>query len=177
LLSTLPAVATVMLGTIMAPSLVSERPLADRINSLFVAGTVLMVGGWAWSGILPINKNLWTSSYVLFSAGLAAMAIAFCTWVVDLRGSRWWTRPFVIFGVNPFVAFIGSGVLARLIYSVITVPDGSGGRQSLEQAIYLGGFASWLPPRLGSLAFAMSFVLLWLGVLTMLHRRHLILKI
>jgi predicted acyltransferase len=60
---------------------------------------------------------------------------------------------------------------------VITVPDGSGGRESLEALIYRTAYASWLPPRLGSLAFAVSFVLLWLGVLTMLHKRDLILKI
>jgi predicted acyltransferase len=97
-------------------------------------------------------------------------------WVIDVRGSRWWTGPFVVFGVNPFVAFIGSEAMARLIYSVVTVPGPAGQPVSLATAGYTV-FAQWLPPRGASLAFAVSFVLFWLGVLTVLYRRHIIFKV
>ena len=89
-------------------------------------GTAGCITGWlpacrfppsssAWNAVLPINKNLWTSSYVVFTAGMACVVLAACMWLVDQRGVRWWTRPFVVYGVNPVLAFAGAEALARLI--------------------------------------------------------------
>ena len=175
-LSTVPAVATVLLGALAGRWIGSSRSLAERLNGLFAAGAIAMAVGLVWNWSFPINKNLWTSSFVVFTAGMAAVTLATCMWVIDERGVRGWTRPFVIYGVNPFLAFLGSGALARLIYSVITIPVG-GTRVSLERVIAGTLFESWLPPRLASLAFAVSFVLVWLGVLTVLYRRNIILKV
>jgi predicted acyltransferase len=175
-LSTIPAVATAMAGVLAGKWLRSGAQLSDKLNGLFAVGALAIVVGLAWNWAFPINKNLWTSSYVVFTAGVAAVALATCMWIVDVRGIRWWTPPFVVFGVNPFLAFIGSEAMARVIYSVITVPDASGRPVSLATAGY-NLFALWLPPRVASLAFAMSFVLFWLGVLTVLYKRHFIFKV
>ena len=176
-LSTIPAIATAILGVITGRWIaMTTRPLIERIAGLFAGGALVMVLGTMWNWVFPINKNLWTSSYVLFTAGMVAVVLATVMWVVEHYNVRWWTKPFVIFGVNPIVAFVGSGVMARLIYTLWKV-DYQGKSQSIQSVIYQAGFLSWLPPRLASLAFAVTFVLFWLGILTVMYRRNIILKV
>jgi predicted acyltransferase len=175
-LSTIPAISTAMFGVLAGKWLLSGATLPEKLNGLFAVGALGIVVGLVWNWAFPINKNLWTSSYVVFTAGVAAITLATCMWIIDVRGIRWWTPPFVVFGVNPFIAFIGSEAMARLIYSVLTVPDASGRPVSVATAGY-ELFALWLPPRVASLAFALSFVLFWLGVLTVLYRRNFIFKV
>ena len=78
-----------------------------RVRDLGIAGAAGLVAGWAWGLVFPINKALWTSSYVVFTAGFACVMLALCIWVIDIRQLRGWTKPFVIYGVNPIVAFVG----------------------------------------------------------------------
>jgi predicted acyltransferase len=150
--------------------------IEERLNALFVAGGVAMVVGMMWNWSFPINKSLWTSSYVMFTGGMGAITLATCIWLVDVKEVRWWTKPFVIYGMNPILAFVGSGVVARIIYSLIKVPYG-GKSIPLETAIYESAFASWLDPRNASLAFAICVVLFWFGILTVLYRRKIFLKV
>jgi predicted acyltransferase len=176
ILSTFPAVGTVILGVFTGRWITrGDVPMAERLNTLFTAGAIATVVGLMWNWSFPINKSLWTSSYVVFSAGMAALTLGVCIWLVDVREIRWWTRPFVIFGTNPILAFVGSGIMARTIYSLITVPY-DGQRVSLVTAIY-NTFATVLSPRDASLAFAVCIVLFWLAILTVLYRRKIFLKV
>jgi predicted acyltransferase len=176
-MSTIPAIATAMLGVIAGRWIVQkEKPLLERISGMFAVGAIGMMVGLMWNWAFPINKNLWTSSYVIFTAGMACVAIATIMWIVDYCNVKWWTKPFVIYGVNPIVAFVGSGVLARLIYTLWHVTY-QGHSVAIQDAIYQIVFLPWLPPRVASLAFALSFVLLWYGILTVLYRRNIILKV
>jgi len=176
-LSTIPAIGTAMVGVITGRWIaMAGRPLIERIAGLFAGGALVMVLGSMWNWVFPINKNLWTSSYVLFTAGMAAIVLATTMWLVEHYRVRWWTKPFVIFGVNPIVAFVGSGVMARLIYTLWKV-DYQGKSQSIQSVIHQALFLSWLPPRVASLAFAVTFVLFWLGILTVMYRRNIILKV
>jgi len=175
LLSTLPAIGTCLLGILTGRWLANKTPLAERLNGLFAAGAIGMVAGLMWNWVFPINKNLWTSSYVLFTAGMACVAIATCAWLIEVRGMRRWALPFVTYGLNPITAFVGSGAMARVL-GLIKVPFG-GETVSLQQAIYRGGFASWLTPKNGSLAYAIGFVALWYGILKLLERRGIVLKV
>ncbi|CAA9359415.1 MAG: N-acetylglucosamine related transporter, NagX [uncultured Gemmatimonadaceae bacterium] len=175
-LSTVPAIGTAMLGVMAGRWIGQPRPLPERLAGLFAAGSLGMVAGLVWSWALPINKSLWTSSYVVFTAAMAAVALATVMWVVDVHRVRRWTPPFLAFGVNPTIAFVGSGVLARIIYSIVKVEYG-GARVPLQAAIHQSLFASWLPPRVASLAFALSFVLLFLAGLGVLYRRNIIFKV
>jgi predicted acyltransferase len=175
-LSTLPAIATCLLGVFAGRSITRPVPLPERLNGLYAAGAVGLLAGSAWNWVFPINKNLWTSSYVVFTAGMACVTLATCMWLIEERRSTWWTRPFVVFGVNPIVAFAGSEALARLIYSVIEVPF-RGDTVPVQVALYQALFAVWLPPEAASLAFALAVVLFWYGVLNVLHRRGVILKV
>jgi predicted acyltransferase len=175
-LSTVPAIGTGLLGLFAGRWLGSRLPLIDRIAGLFAAGAIGMMVGLMWSWVFPINKNLWTSTYVVFTGGMACVVLATCLWLIDEKHRTRWTKPFVVFGMNPIVAFVGSGMLARLIYSVIVV-DFEGKRVPLQTAIYQAFYASWLSPLNASLLFAVSFVALWFGILTALYRRRIFLKV
>jgi predicted acyltransferase len=107
---------------------------------------------------------------------MAAVSIATIMWIVDVHQVKGWTKPFVIYGMNPIIAFVGSGVMARLIYSIFKV-NYNGQRIALETAIYKAGFASWLQPVDASLAFALTYVLFWFGILYVLYRKQIFLKV
>ncbi|MEO5579353.1 MAG: DUF5009 domain-containing protein [Gemmatimonadaceae bacterium] len=174
--STLPAIATAILGVFAGRWIAKRRPLVERIAGLFAIGCIAMVVGLMWHWVFPINKNLWTSSYVVFTAGMACATLATVMWIIEEHDIRWWTKPFVIYGVNPIVAFVGSGVLARIIYTLWKVPY-NGQPTSMQAVIYNEGFASWLAPRNASLAFALTTVLFWFAVLAVMYRRKIFLKV
>lgn len=177
LLSTIPAIGTVILGVIAGRWINSKQPLPERIAGLFAAGCIAMVAGLMWNWSFPINKSLWTSSYVLFTAGMGAATLATCMWIIDQHRVTWWTKPLAIYGMNPIVAFWGSGAMARLIYSVIKVPCGGENKVALQRCVYESAYVSWLPPKLASLAFAFTFVLVWLGILWILYKKRIFLKV
>jgi predicted acyltransferase len=175
-LSTIGAVCTALVGNLAGKWIAQPRPLFEKLAGLFAAGAMGMMIGSMWHWSFPINKNLWTGSYVVFTGGLACVSLATIMWLVDVHRWRWWTKPFVIYGTNPMVAFVGSAVMARLIYSILKVNYG-GARISLQEAIYRSAFASWLSPVNASLAFAITFVFFWFAVLTVLYRRNIVLKV
>jgi predicted acyltransferase len=90
---------------------------------------------------------------------------------------RRWTFPFVIYGINPMLAFLGSGVMARAIASLWTWPTESGTRLSAQGFLYRTLYASWLPPREASFAYAVSFVTLWFLMLWVAWKRGFVLKV
>ena len=135
-----------------------------------------MLAGSLWSWVFPINKNLWTSSYVIFTAGFACVVLATCLWLVDVRHMTGWTKGFIVFGVNPLIAFAGSGLMARLIDSLWKVNVG-GKQMSLQQASYHLTFEPFFPEKFASLLWGLCFVALWLGILSLLYRRNIIVKL
>ena len=175
-LSTLPAIVTAMLGIFAGRWIGSARPILERVSGLFALGVLGAMAGAAWGWAFPINKNIWTSSYVLFTAGLACLVLGLCIWLIDVRRITGWTRPFVIFGTNPLFAFVASGIFARLVYTLVKVPFG-GKSVPVQAAIYQSAYASWLPPKLASLAFALSVVAFFYLLMWGLHRKGIVLKV
>lgn len=175
-LSTVPAIGTVMVGIFAGRWIASPRSLMERLAGLFAVGSVAMMVGLMWGWLFPINKNLWTSSYVVFTAGMASVVLATCIWLIDAKGFRSWTKPLVIYGMNPILAFVGSGMMARLMGSIIKV-ERDGQTVSLQKAIYDSAFASWLAPMNASLLYAVCFVLFWLAILAALYRKRIFLKV
>ena len=174
--STIPAIGTAMLGIICGRWIASPRPLSERLAGMFAVGSLAMMAGLMWHWSFPINKSLWTSSYVLFTGGMAAVTLATCMWIIDEHRIAGWTKPFVIYGMNPIIAFVGSGIMARLIYSIFKV-ESNGQRIALQAWIYQTFYASWLAPRDASLLFAITFVLVWLAILWVLYRRRIFIKL
>ena len=177
LLSTVPAIGTMILGTFAGRWIAQQRPLSERLSAMFAAGALLMMLGLIWNWGFPINKSIWTSSYVLFTAGMGAVSLATCLWLIDVCNLRRWTFPFVVYGMNPMLAFLGSGLMARLIGSLLMVTTADGTRVSVQGLVYKGLFASWLPPREASFGYAVSFVVLWFLILWAAWKKGFVLKV
>lgn len=175
-LSTIPAIGTAMLGIFAGRWLAEARPLEERLNGLFAVGALGMMAGLMWNWSFPINKSLWTSSFVVFTAGMACVSIAAISWIIDVKGVTWWTRPVVIYGINPIIAFVGSGMMERMIYTVWKV-NYHGTATPVQAVVYESVFRPVLAPRNASLAFAISFVLLWYLILWALARKNIIFKV
>jgi predicted acyltransferase len=176
ILSTIPAVATTLCGVLTGRLLRSPLSPHEKTSAMFVAGAALVVAGWVWNFWFPINKSLWTSSYVLLTAGLGLQLLALCYWLVDIQGYRRWTKPFVVYGTNALAVFFLSGVFARLL-TLIKFTRADGKQVDLKRIIYENAFASWASPLNASLAFAVCFVLLWLGLMWVLYSRKIFIKV
>lgn len=176
LLSTVPSIATVMLGVLAGRWLASPRSSGERLKGLFAAGAALTVAGLAWGLLFPINKNLWSSSYVLFTAGVASLTLAAISWLIDVRQRGHWTRAFVVFGLNPITAYVGAELAAVLFDSTIKLRV-AGELQSVHRLFYERALATWLVPNVASLVYSLAFVSLWYLVLRELYRRGIVLKV
>ena len=173
LVSTLTAAVTTLAGLLVGRRL---RTAARPLPGLFAAGAAATAAGLLLAFVEPVNKQLWTVSYTVLTAGLATLTLALSSWIIDLRGWRRGTRWAVVYGSNPLVAFVGSGLLARVLL-LVRVGDGSGGTVPLQRWLYTSVCASLAGPMGGSLLHAVAHMLLWLGVLWLLHRRRIYVKI
>ncbi|MEQ8821564.1 MAG: hypothetical protein RLY93_15120 [Sumerlaeia bacterium] len=174
LLSTIPSVATVLLGVLTGQWLrkEGESPMR-RAAGMAIAGAVLLVLGLAWDLVFPINKKIWTSSYVLLMGGWALLFLALCYWLNDVMKWRKWSVPFVIFGMNAILLFFGSGIVGRLLI-VIKVGEGV----ALKTWIYNNLFDSWIgPDKLASFSYSVVNLALWLVVLTVFYKKKWFLKV
>ncbi|WP_251046993.1 acyltransferase family protein [Hymenobacter sp. ISL-91] len=175
LLGTLPAIATGLLG-ILTGQYLRRRELepAVRVAQLFVAAAGLIVAGLIWNEWFPINKSLWTSSYVLYTGGLATAALALLYWLCDAQGRRgWWTRFGQVYGVNAITVFFLSGIVAKTLGAIkVTAAN-----VSLKSWLYNTFFTPYFSPVNASLAGALVCVLIWFGVLWLMYRKGVIIKV
>jgi predicted acyltransferase len=176
LLSTLPAVGTMMLGQFAGRWIGQPKPIFERLNGMFACGALLMMVGLMWNWSFPINKTLWTSSYVVFTGGMALVTLATCMWIIDVHGWKRWTKFFVIYGTNPMIAFLGSGLMARITVTLWKVQTPTGVK-SASAIVYQAIFAPIPEPRVASLGYAVTFVLLWFAILWALWRKQIFLKV
>jgi predicted acyltransferase len=176
LLSTIPAIATTLFGVLTGQWFRSERTALEKVTGLFIAGAVCVAIGWSWNATFPINKALWTSSYVFFTGGLALQLLALCYWLVDIKGYKRWAWPFIVFGVNAIALYVGSGLLADLM-SVIKIPQADGTPISLQPWIFRNLFLSWTTPIRASLAFGICYILFWLVLMWLLYRKRIFIKV
>jgi predicted acyltransferase len=172
LLSTFPAIATTLLGTLTGEFLRSAASLWHKLRGLALAGVAGVVAGYAWHPWFPISKPLWTSSYVLFTAGAACLLLALCWWLIEMRGWRLWSRPFLWLGSNAILAYALSTFVAKL-GSIIKVADGT----TVQTWIYDHWFAPLAQPKNASLAFALCYVALWTLLAWALYRKKIFVKV
>lgn len=177
ILSTLPATATTLLGVLAGHWLragqVAGRAGAQIVGGLAVGGVAAAALGWLWGLSFPVNKPLWTSSYALLMAGLAALVLAACHWVIEVRGRRGWAAPFALLGVHALTLFFLSGLMAKLLFIVRV---GAGGPR-LQTWLFEHVFAPWASPVDASLAYALAYVLLWWALMWALDRSGLRLRV
>jgi len=170
LLPTLTATLTTLLG-FAAVAWLQRRPLTlVRLSRLALAGAALAAVGAVLAPLEPVNKQLWTFTYVLVTGGLAAIALAAAAWLVDVRLWRRGLQPFEACGFNPLLVFWGSGLLARAL-GASRWSIGGADPVSLRTLLYRHGFADWAGPEAGSVLFAFAMVVFWMGVAWVLYRR------
>ena len=175
-LSTLPAIATTLTGMLAGHWILSARGARAQARGLALAGALGVVAGLVWSTSFPMNKSLWTSSYVLFCSGISLLLLAACTALVERTGARGPAFPLVVLGANPILAYVGSLLVdMQLDRSSLELADGTW--TTPKYWIWQHLFTPWAGPTNGSLLYAVAYVLAWLGVAALLYRRRVFVKV
>lgn len=159
IVSTIPAIATTLFGVLCGHLLCSRRSPEEKTAWMFVSGNVLLLLGAILDMWMPINKNLWTSSYSVFMAGWALICLASFYWLIDVKGYKRWAMPFVIYGMNAILVFVLSGVVARML-TLITFTQTDGTDTSVKSWLFNNIYLALASPINASLMFAITFVLI-----------------
>lgn len=177
LLSTLPAISTGLLGVLAGNILKRpDYPESVKVAWIFALGCIIIILGLLWHLIFPINKALWTSSYVLYTGGLAMLGLALCYWLIDVQSYKQWTKPFVVYGVNALAAFFFSTLVAKLL-NLPLIYNENGMLISTKSYLYQLIFASHLSAFDASLAMGCTYILVWLLILWVMYVKKVIIKI
>lgn len=202
LLSSLPAVVSTQFGILTAWLLRADRDMRGALGRIAAIGAVTLVVGWVWGGVpplyglaivgeptltgavfFPINKLLWTSTYVLWTSGLAMLVLAACVWLIDLRHTdtrtttAHWARPFLWLGTNAIFVYMASTIVWKLL-AFIRLDAGDGATQSLQAWLYQHVYAAAIPdPALASLLLSMTYLALWVGIAAAMYARRLFVKL
>lgn len=175
LLSTIPAIGTVLIGYLVGRQVDMRADKSRAVKDLILAGAAMTLAGVSWSFVFPLNKPIWSSSYVLYSAGLATILLAFFIWIIDIHGYKKWSKPALVFGMNPLFIFVLSGLVGRLLYMI---KFSAGGETiTLKGWIYEHLFASWAGNLNGSLFFALTLIFLYWILADVLYRKKIFIKI
>lgn len=178
LLSSIPSVATVIIGYLIGGLISRNIPTLSKMKSLALYGFVMLALGSIWAFVFPINKPLWTSSYVLYTAGWATLVFAFLIFVIDYKKVDSWSRPFVHFGSNPLFIFVFSGIYAKTISYLIKVPVADSPEPiSLYNYLFTRVFAPIFGNMNGSLLFAISHIIVFWLLCYLLYRNKIFIKI
>jgi predicted acyltransferase len=172
-LSTIPAVATSLLGLLTGQWLRSSRSARSKTLGMALFGVIGVVAGKILDLGFPINKKLWTSSYVVFTAGLALLCLTLCYWMVDVK--RWrglWTKPLLVFGMNAIAAYVFAEVISGLLDRVHT-----GEGTSWQESVYEAMFVPLANPANASLLYALAYVLICWAAMWVLYRKGIFVKI
>jgi predicted acyltransferase len=176
LLSTIPAISTGLLGVLTGTWLRrTDRQDAEKVAWMFSTAVFLVIAGLIWDGFFPMNKALWSSSFVLFTGGLSMAGLALSYWLIDTQHRTKYIEPFVAFGANSITVYVGSGLLPLLL-SYITIAK-NGKPMASTQWLYETLFASWLSPINASLACAIAYVLILMIPMTIMYRKKIFIKI
>ncbi|MGB0838065.1 MAG: acyltransferase family protein [Flavobacteriaceae bacterium] len=177
LVSTLPSIASILLGYFVAKSVLSQVGTKQKVSKLLILGGILLILGMIWNTWFPINKPIWSSSYVLITTGWGAIVLGVLMYIIDILNWKTWAKPFVHYGRNPLFIYLLSGIYISSISSLIQVRNGEGVEVSFYNYMYTDWFASWAGPMNGSLLFALSQAVLFWAVAYLLYRKNIIIKV
>jgi predicted acyltransferase len=179
ILSTLPAIGTGILGMYIGQILNLQITKTEILKKLAISGIVLLVIGMLWNIIFPINKSLWTSSYVLYTAGIATICLTILYYIIDVANYKKWTKLFLIWGVNPMIVFYFSGIIPRVLSSIkVQSPDIAAEEINLQALIYKFGIVPCFEnPLNASLAYAISYAIFWSLILWVFYKKKMIFKV
>jgi predicted acyltransferase len=165
LLSTLPAIATTLLGVLAGDWLLRAKTQQQRLVGLLAGGTALLLAGLLLDPWLPLNKSLWTSSFALFTGGCALVGFGLCYWIVDVRGHQSWTTPLLVFGTNPLLAYFLSSLATKFLYLVPLHGE------PLQAWLFDNVFTPLAAAPNASVLYALAYTALWFALMARLYRR------
>ncbi|MDE3214516.1 MAG: DUF1624 domain-containing protein [Bacteroidota bacterium] len=177
------AIVQVIFGYLVGDYIRKKGKSAEMLNGLFVMGLVLMFAGYLWNMVFPINKKIWTSSYVVYTTGLATVILGIITYVVEIKQRKGWiTRFFDVFGKNPLFIFVLSGFLPRL-FTLIRIPDGMNAQGTPDYVTPFGWFYEHLCQplfsdlRAGSLFYALCLITFYWLIVYWMDRKKIYIKV
>ena len=174
-LSTLPTISTTLLGTLTGDWLRSSQKILHKMVGISVGGVFFALVGLLLHPFFPINKQLWTSTYVLFTAGVALLLLGTCYGTMEGIGFKKWAAPFLVLGTNAITAYVGSSLMVKLI-NLIKV-SANGELLPLKTYIYTRLLVPWAGQLNGSLAYPLFLIILWIGIMVPLYRKKIFIKI
>jgi predicted acyltransferase len=177
LISTIPAIGTILMGVMTGHWLRSERTAEAKAFRMFCVGIPILAAGLIWNRWFPINKNLWTSSFVLLTGGFALIFLAFLYWAVEIKKWRgFWTMPILVFGMNAIAGFVADSLTWGPGYT-FTVRNPSGGTMSWHEAAQARLVSLGTTAANASLIYSLAAVLFCWTLLWLLWRKRIFLKI
>lgn len=179
--STLTAIVQVVFGYLAGEYIITKGKNTDMLANFMVIAALLVFTAFCWDTVFPINKKIWTSSYVLYTTGLAMMVLGVLMYWIELKSVKgWWTRFFDVFGKNPLFIFVLSGVWVKL-YALARIPDGIKDGKEVFINAYSWLFKYVFQPTFGnypgSLLFAIAHVLVFWLIGSILDRRKIYIRV
>jgi len=176
LLSSIPSVATLLLGYFSGRIIELGNDTMNAVKKLLVYGALTVFIGYTWSFLFPINKALWSSTYVLYTGGLAMVFLAFLLWVIDVNGFKKWASPFIHFGTNPLAIYMFSGIYVSLIL-FLNITNSEGNLASVYDYLYSDVFVPIGGNMNGSLLFAIAHIIFFWLITYVLFKKKIFIKI
>jgi predicted acyltransferase len=175
IISTIPAISTGIFGVLTGNYLLkSSNDKTTKTVWMFVIGNFALLLSMFWDMWFPINKQLWTSSYVIYTGGMALIIFAVCYYLADVKNYTWWTKPFIIYGTNAIAVYFLSWIFGVVLYLINWTSAGQ--VITLKDFLYNTFFTSWLSPINASLLWAVAYVLFWLGIMWIFYARKIFIK-
>ena len=176
ILSTLPSIATGLLGVLVGTYLRrKDKTEKEKIIPLFAAGIAAVIAGAVWNLFFPINKALWTSSFVLYAGGLAIIALTVCYWLIDVKHRRRYIEPFLAFGANAITAYVAADVVL-IVLDLIHI-NLNGQKMGAQSYLYQTFFVPYFSPINASLAGALTYVLILFIAMWILYKKKIFIKV
>ncbi len=176
ILSTVPAIGSTLFGVLTGHLLRSGKSSEEKLIRMFVYGNGLLLAGIVLDNWFPINKNLWSSSYVLLMAGLAMNVLGTLYWIIDVRKIQRWSKPFAIYGLNAITMFFLAGLFGRLSW-ILKGTNDLGEQITLKSWYYNTLFLPLASPMVASFAHSMFYVLLLYAIAYVMYKQHWVIKV
>ena len=179
ILSTIPSIVNGIIGLLMGQLLQRNITKTQKAQKMILAGVALIIAGLLWNIVFPINKSLWTSSYVLYTTGLATTFLAILYYIIDIADYKKGFQPFLIWGVNPMIVFFSSQIIPQVLVMIeFQNPHNTAEKTNLLDYLYRYGIAPFFNnPMTASLAGALVYVCIWTFILWIFYRNKLIFKV
>jgi predicted acyltransferase len=179
ILSTIPAIATGIIGMLIGQIMNFEMSKIQISRKIGIIGLLLVVAGLVWSTLFPLNKSIWSSSYVLYTAGLASLSLILLYYIIDIKNYSKWTSYFLYWGVNPMIVFFVSGIIPRVL-SAIKIKNPDSITEQIDVRTYFYNTCVvpvFENPMSASLAYAILYAMFWTGILWYFYKNKMFFKV